>query len=61
MHLEKSKLKHLQVAVRQKREDLAHALAFTKVQDMENRIRELQLAEPELDKKLEMLERIKNN
>ena len=61
MAQEKSKLKHVQAAVKAKREELSNALTFTKVADMENRIRQLEREEPALVKQLAMLERIKNN
>ena len=61
MAQEKSKLKHVQGAVKAKREELSNALTFTKVADMENRIRQLEKEEPALVKQLAMLERIKTN
>lgn len=36
---EKSRLRHLQAAVKSKREELSNALTFTKVAEMENRIK----------------------
>ena len=57
---EKSKLKSMQTAIRQKQGDLSQALQYTKVEDMENRIKELQKTEPQVDRQLQMLERIKS-
>lgn len=56
---EKLKLKSMQSAIRQKQGDLSQALTYTKVQEMENRIKELQKTEPQVDRQLQMLERIK--
>ena len=39
---EKHKLKYLQESVKSKQADLGQALQYSKVQDMENRVRELQ-------------------
>ncbi len=57
---EKIKVKSLNLAIREKQEELSQALQFTHVQDMENRLNELLQMQVNIDKQLGMLERIKN-
>lgn len=56
---EKHKLKYLQESVKSKQADLGQALQYSKVQDMENRVRELQKEQVDIDRKLHMLEKLK--
>ena len=53
---EKNKLKYMQTLVRERQNDLSNALSFSKILDMENRIKELQKEQVETDRKLNMLE-----
>ena len=53
---EKNKLKYMQTLVREKQNDLSNALSFSKILEMENRIKELQKEQVETDRKLNMLE-----
>lgn len=57
---EKNKLKYLQESVKSKQLDLSQALQYSKVLDMENRVKELDNESAEVDRKLTMLERLKN-
>jgi len=45
--------------VKSKQADLGQALLYSKVQDMENRVRELQKEQVDIDRKLHMLEKLK--
>ena len=46
----------MQTLVRERQNDLSNALSFSKILDMENRIKELQKEQVETDRKLNMLE-----
>lgn len=59
MTKEKNKLKYLQDCVKNKHADLSQALQYSKVQDIENRVKELEKEKIEQDRKLNMLEGLK--
>ena len=56
MAKEKNKLKAMQEMVKTKQGDLSQALEYSKINDMENRLQELKIAQVQTDKQLHMLE-----
>jgi hypothetical protein len=50
MAKEKNKLKAMQEMVRQKQSDLSQALEYSKINEMENRLSELKIAQVTTDK-----------